>query len=36
MPKDSQPGGPITGAGVVDVQFAPVIETKIGLGYHVC
>jgi hypothetical protein len=35
MPEDSQPGGAVTGAGVVNVQRAPVIQRKIGLGHHV-
>jgi len=35
MLEDSQPGGPMTGAGVVNVQRAFVIEGKVGLGYHV-
>jgi hypothetical protein len=33
LPEDSQPG-PVTGAGVVNVQRAPVAQRKIGLGHH--
>jgi len=35
MPEDSQPSGAVTVAGVVNVQRAPAIERKIGLGHHV-
>ena len=35
LPEDSQPGGPVTGAGVINVQRAPVVEGKIDLGHHV-
>ena len=35
LPEDSQPGGPVTGACVITVQRAPVIEGKIDLGHHV-
>jgi hypothetical protein len=33
VPEDSQPGR-VTGARVVNVQCASVIESKIGLGHH--
>jgi hypothetical protein len=35
MPEDGEPGGAITGAGVVNVQYAPVIQRKVGLCHHV-
>jgi hypothetical protein len=34
MPEDGEPGGAITGAGVVIVQYAPVIQRKVGLCHH--
>jgi hypothetical protein len=34
MPEDGEPGGAITGAGVVNVQYAPVIQRKVGLCHH--
>ena len=34
LPEDSQPGGPVTAAGVVNVPRAPIALGKIGLGYH--
>jgi hypothetical protein len=35
MPEDGEPGGAITGAGVVNVQYAPIIQGKVGLCHHV-
>jgi len=35
MPEDGEPGGAITGGGIVNVQHAPVIQDKVGLCHHV-
>src|SRR6478736_9554025 len=34
LPEDSQPGGAVTGAGVVNVQRAPIAQRKVRLGHH--
>jgi hypothetical protein len=35
MPEHGESGGAITGASVVNVQYASIIQRKVGLCHHV-